>query len=687
MDVAAPRNLDSHRMVAFLLAWCWATAAHGADADAILDPEGGLRGGRIGHVGGASSTWRPADGYRIRLPQPDSHFVVLFEPEARWTDRTHLDVDVANEGDESAVLTLAVSSRRGDGWLTSKVTLGPRTAVRLAMPLETAAALGTVALPSLPGDRNLLASFGTFHPDRIGGFFLYNAGKGAADIILSRVATARRSAPVGPLVDRYGQQRSLDWPGKVRSDGDLRHPERVDGRWPYAADRFGGILEPRHYGRAPRFRTQKDGDRWFLVTPEGSRFFSFGVNEVGVMSWTVTDGREHLFSDLAALRRLHPDQFLLRSGRNGFYPYGINLERKYGPSWRSRSERSFQDRMRSWGFNTFGAHPWDAFLIQQEIPSTLLVEIREGHRRLEVYDGQTMPDVFDPGYRASVVQALGTRMRQGPFSHHPHNLGFFVDNEMPWGRVGSPEPKYRYALAVAALNAPVDQPARRRLLEQLKRRYDTIEALNEAWGSGYRGWTDLESGAFGYPPALSQAARKEFEQFAADFAREYFSTVRQSLGVLGYAGLYLGCRFKDTDYTPEIARAGLGLVDVHSVNIYRLTPDQLNADLRQLDVPILISEVSFGATDFGRVGLPLNPTLTEEERVRAFRRFMDNARTWPNIVGVHWYRWEDFPVTGNQNRENMSMGLVSITDKPYPQMVDEARRVAIEIMADLRHGG
>ena len=64
---------------------------------------------------------------------------------------------------------------------------------------------------------------------------------------------------------------------------------------------------------------------------------------------------------------------------------------------------------------------------------------------------------------------------------------------------------------------------------------------------------------------------------------------------------------------------------------------------------------------------------------------MADGLNWPNLVGVHWYKWEDDIISGRfWDGVNYSMGLVSITDIPYWQTVDAATTANVAFHQRLR---
>src|SRR6185312_13819494 len=147
--------------------------------------------------------------------------------------------------------------------------------------------------------------------------------------------------------------------------------------------------------------------------------------------------------------------------------------------------------------------------------------------------------------------------------------------------------------------------AHQQIVAYLKARYPSIMALNLAWGTSFKSWLDLNSGAVALTDSANALMAQDLSGFAIRFARKYFQTVRQAIVDSGYQGLYLGCRFTKVDYTPEILQAGKEAADVLSFNIYNAYPSHTNPDLKSLNFPIMISEFCFGASDQGRVGMSL----------------------------------------------------------------------------------
>lgn len=105
-----------------------------------------------------------------------------------------------------------------------------------------------------------------------------------------------------PYLDRFGQVRKLDWPGKLHEEKDLRlrHEAEVaaslgDGG-PLSFNRYGGWAGGPQLKATGFFRVEKVKGKWWLIDPEGRLFFSHGANSVGFDQTTPIPEREAMFS-------------------------------------------------------------------------------------------------------------------------------------------------------------------------------------------------------------------------------------------------------------------------------------------------------------------------------------------------------------------------------------------------------
>ncbi len=482
-----------------------------------------------------------------------------------------------------------------------------------------------------------------------------------------------------PAFDEFGQYVHRDWPGKVHSELQLKQQyereqtQLVDDSGPRNWSRFGGYADGPRLEATGFFRTQKHGGRWWLVDPEGYLFFSHGVNCVRKMDPTPIERREDWFGGEPWTQ---PDMkpFVLSDVRAVKYDYAgttplsfnftwANLLRKYGPDWDATSGEVAHRRLRFWGFNTIGNWSHEPTYLMRRTPYT--VNLGFSGPRL-VGSPRAFRDPYDPAYAQAVVDRL--RAEEGKSLNDPWCIGYFVDNELPWGS--------EHSLGLWTLQSPREQPAKIAMVDDLKTKYRTIDALNKAWATDYLSWENLLAST---TAPDSPAAIEDQKAFHRQFARTYFKTTRDAIRSVTPNPLYLGCRFHTRNQAAREAAAEF--CDVISYNTYADTPD---TTLDDFDVPMMITEYSFGATDVGLFYGGGNEVETQADRVAGYETFITHALNNPSVVGAHWFQYSDQPASGRTlEGENGQYGLVDIVDTPYAQLTAATRRFADRVYEQL----
>ncbi|CAN5174641.1 hypothetical protein BH09PSE6_BH09PSE6_19740 [soil metagenome] len=640
-----------------------------------------------------------------------------------WTGARELRIRLQNA--MAWPVTFIVTLRdSGGGQLRTVVGLPPGPPCTLIMPVEAtdARAFGMRAGPARPfgngADCRQLATVtkGALDRSRVDAVELSMPTPVAAQTVLVGSLSLRandediRAAYAG-LVDAWGQNTRARWPERVASDADLNKRAKDEAQSLAAAratlppfDRYGGLASGRTAALKATgfFRTERiveaDGKpRWWLVTPEGHRFFSLGVNAVeAVNGASYVQGREWMFSGLPDDRGPFAARYFNADSRRdigaqrernygfgrGFDFYGANLQRLYGenylPAWRDRSIK----RLQAWGFNTIGNWSDDGFANTRALPYTQTIAISGDFAT--VSDGHDwwgrMPDPFDPRFEQAAQRAITDIARQR--RNDPWLLGYFVDNELAWGNGGSPDPKQRFALAYNTLRHSMDSPAKRALVATLRQKYGDAAKLGQAWGIELRDWQVLENAGFDAPPATPERAAisADLAAFQIAFADQYFGTVRKTLRAADPNHLYLGSRFAAR--TPESVASCARLCDVVSFNLYvtSLATGFEAEAFANLDRPAMVGEFHFGSTDRGPPWGGVVEAESESARGELYAKFLDSVLAQPSFVGAHWFQYVDQPVTGRLlDGENGHFGLVGITDLPWTGFVDAARAKHREI--------
>ncbi|HEX42078.1 MAG TPA: hypothetical protein ENN81_08465 [Phycisphaerales bacterium] len=268
-------------------------------------------------------------------------------------------------------------------------------------------------------------------------------------------------------------------------------------------------------------------------------------------------------------------------------------------------------------------------------------------------------DVFDESFRAAARRAIAGQ--RGQSVGDPWCIGYFVHNELGWGDETS--------LAVAALTSPAEQPAKHAFMEDLKAKYDSIEKLNNAWGTSHASWEAMLQATA--EPDKTRAG-EDLKAFYTRIAETYFRVISEELREAAPKQIYMGCRFAWVN--DRAVRAAARYCDIVSFNRYNYSVADQGLP-EGLDKPVIIGEFHFGALDRGMFHTGLKVTSSQEDRAATYADYVRGALRNRYIVGTHWFQYKDQATTGRGDGENYQIGLLDICDRPYPETIRAVRQV------------
>lgn len=480
-----------------------------------------------------------------------------------------------------------------------------------------------------------------------------------------------------PFIDEFGQYKHKAWKDKVTSLVHLKEQaqfEQQDISQNQAPDRnqYGGWATGPQLAATGWFRTEKIKDKWWMVDPTGRLFWTNGINcMASTAGLTGIAGRTHYFEGL-------PDensplaQFYDKGNwaSHGYYKdkvpfkayqvYQSNLYKKYGEDWLTKFRETVHTRMLSWGFNTIGFVSDNGATQMQKTPyvGTIWITNTPKIAGSNGFWGK-FHDVFDPAFRQAVSASM-TRQKTG--ANDPWCIGYFVDNELSWGKTGS--------LAEGTLKSSATQPAKIEFIEDLKNKYQTIDQLNHVWGTTHPSWQALLDNTT--PPERTKA-KVDLDAFYKKIAHTYFRIIREELDVIAPNQMYLGCRFAWRNNAITLGAAAK-YCQVVSFNKYEYSVEKVTMP-EGIDKPIMIGEFHFGALDRGNFHLGVKGAKNQEHRGHLYKNYIKGALRNPQIVGAHWFQYMDEATTGREDGENYNVGFISITDTPYQELIDSARTI------------
>ncbi|MBR5742559.1 MAG: hypothetical protein IKX85_02065 [Clostridia bacterium] len=485
--------------------------------------------------------------------------------------------------------------------------------------------------------------------------------------------------PEKKLIDQFGQWTGKDWPGKVKSEEELRAGlfSRLDrANWEAlpGKTRWGGEADRRLAEGAGFFRTKKTADgRWHLVDPDGFEFFSIGSD-------CVNPGDAARVDSLEALCEFPPEPWLDKASRAGLRhrgPYrfvnytAANLMRVFGDEWQEKWREIAENVLIGSGMNTVAN--WSAEVF------------REGEKRIP-YVYQTgsfpatktavfrdFPDVLADEYRENAKEFAKSLL---PLKDDPWQIGYFLRNEPEFAFVPN------LLIADEALRNPADTATKRGVLARLRAKYGEIAPLNEVWGSAYASFEEIGRGGVieKYPDA-----RADLSEISKFLVSEYVRIPSEACRAADPNHLNLGMRWAVAD-SPE-QMAGWENFDVFSINNYSFSPLKLidYVASQGVDLPVMIGEFHFGSLDAGLPATGLKGVLTQADRAKAFRHYIESCASHPNAVGAHWFQFSDQSALGRFDGENYQIGLVDVCVRPYDELA-EACRASARVVAEVKNG-
>jgi hypothetical protein len=416
------------------------------------------------------------------------------------------------------------------------------------------------------------------------------------------------------LVDRFGQWATKDWDGKVKSEEELQAAWKEEDEQLQTAlfsgdevSRYGGYKAQQRTATG-FFRTEKIDGKWWFIDPEGCLFLSVGADCINASVRTATSGRAFIFEHLQETEE-YAD----------FYRRNIRL--RYGSGNESEWINTAIKRMYAWGINTIANWSSREITGAGKAPFVLMLP------GLQLEKGiMGLPDVYNPQYAAEIDKSIGETARR--YKDSPWLLGYFAGNEQPW-------PGQEDVLCDRVLKSD-DTPIKKAFLSWTEKNGDSYESKRA---------------------------------FVYDTFDKFLGLVNATLKKHDPNHLNLGMRFGGDTSNELLAIAGKHF-DVFSFNCYEMQPsvDFMKRIDEMTGLPIIIGEYHFGVPDRG-MAAGIVQVADYRERGNAYRYYNEQGYSHSSLVGAHWFQWTDQPNTGRMDGENYNIGLLDITDRPYPEMV------------------
>ncbi|HID55206.1 TPA: hypothetical protein EYP37_01660 [Candidatus Poribacteria bacterium] len=404
------------------------------------------------------------------------------------------------------------------------------------------------------------------------------------------------------------------------------------------------------------FHIERKEGEWWVIDPNGCGFFAIGTDHIRFTG--------HWCEKL------------------GYAPYHKNNIERYGTEGKW-AERTIE-RLLDWGFNLLGAGHSES-LRYRGLAHTLFLSFGSGFASYEEIVPKVhwtgFPNVFSPKFERYCDMRAREVCSKG--RDDPWLFGYFLDNELEWyGKTHKP-----WGIFSETVKKPPKHTAKRALIDLLKRRYHSIDGLNEAWGTEFKSFDEmLERNDWGEPK--NETMERDAMDFVALTADRYFSITTAAIRRYDPNHMILGCRFAGD--APEPAWKGAGrYCDIVTLNFYGRVDLETGEPIGLVDHlkrcyelsgrPLMITEWSFPALDSGLpckhgAGMRVD---TQEQKARCFRIYQTTFFSLPFVVGSDYFMWVDEPALGISSTfpEDSNYGLVNERDEPYWEFVNVVKEI------------
>ncbi len=433
-------------------------------------------------------------------------------------------------------------------------------------------------------------------------------------------------------------------------------------------DRFGG-WKGRSFEATGYFRVEKD-DRWWLVTPEGNAFLSFGINHLYPDLWNQDYNREA-------------------------WKARLGLDTLSGPEFRGALRAWFLATCREYGFNTVGVHTslGVANSPRPSMPYMRSIQFVDiPHWKTEIPD-ENFVDVFAAEFARHcdrLARDLAAPARDDPFL-----LGYAMTDcpllteedcrERP-DVIGGARRKSRIGWPRRLRNLGAKSPGKLEYVEAMRKIYrGDITVFNDTYGTDFDSFGALASAEQWRPRTdLSNGNEtRDNVEFLQHVVARYYRTARDAIRRHDPNHLFVGDKINaNTDSLDTVLPVTSQFTDIVFYQMYARYEVQMPGLDRWsglVDKPLINGDSAFTMiTD--SMPRPYGPVADNlEERADWTAEFFRSAFARPEFVGWHYCGLIDASNRVPRKRERQHSGLLDGYGEPYPLLKESLAECTSEM--------
>lgn len=415
------------------------------------------------------------------------------------------------------------------------------------------------------------------------------------------------------------------------------------------------------------FRTEQ-ADRWWLVTPLGSAFLSFGLN--------------------------HANPGLLRRAENrAFWAEHFGLPEDAGPAaWLPPFQDKLRRDLRLFGFNTLGCHTETSHIAPGTAPYICTLRFVDICHWMTPTEADFL-DVFDDAFRRHCEGLAHTIA--GPLRDDPYLIGYsFTDCPVLTDLDAAPRGVVTYGAPRVGLptwprvlrNLGGEAPGKQAYVACLRELYgDDIQAFNRTYDAAFDSF-DALCRAVGWRLEVdpeNAGEQRDNARFLEQIVDRYYTIAIDALRSVDPHHLILGDKLNGNTGVPdEIVRVVGRHVGALFYQFYATFADQeplLDRWPALADVPLFNGDSSYSVPN-ERMPHPNGPhCANQEERARVSDAFARRAFARAEFVGWNWCGWMDSWKTYPGQEARQHSGLQDPFGRHYRPMVETFSRFSAEM--------
>lgn len=441
-----------------------------------------------------------------------------------------------------------------------------------------------------------------------------------------------------------------------------------------ALDQFGGWTGKK-FSATGFFRVEKDS-RWWLVTPEGNAFLSFGINHFYPDLWNQDYNRESWRKRLGITEMRYPDAY---------------------PALR----KWFLETCREYGFNTVGVHN-SLQIVNRPAPQLAYMQpihfVDIPHWKTDIPD-ENFVDVFASEFAAHCDRLA--KQHALPAREDPFLLGYAMtdcpllteeDCRERTDVIGGARRESRIGWPRRLRNLGSDAPGKRAYVETMQDLYrGQIEDLNQVYDTKFESFDALAS-AKNWRPQTDLSNGNETRdnvEFLKAVVDQYYRTAKESIQRYDSNHLFFGDKINantdSIDTVLPITSKWTDAVFYQMYARYEVQKPGLDRWSRRADLPMINGDSAFTmVTD--TMPRPYGPVADNlSQRTEWTAEFFQRAFARPDFVGWHYCGLIDGSNLVPRKAARQHSGLLDGFGNPYPNL-QQAIRACAEEMYEIAMG-